>query len=195
MFYSLLKCPVCRARTSGPQGCCEACAASLFSPQVGATTLSLGVYEGKLERAIRAYKFHGVRRLSLPFGRALAEALGELEEKPEVVCAVPLHPLRFMHRGYNQSALVGKVAAGHSGLPYRPLLRRTRATRQQAKLGGEARQGNVSGAFKAQKLSGERVLLIDDVMTSGATVTECALELFRSGASRVYIATIARAER
>ncbi len=195
MFYGLLKCPVCRARSSGPQGCCEVCASSLFAPQIEGTTLSLGVYEGKLERAVRAYKFGGVRRLSIPFGRALADALPGLEEKPDVICAVPLHPSRFLQRGYNQSALVGRVTARHAGLPYRSLLQRTRATRQQATLGGEARQGNVSGAFEAKGLNGERVLLIDDVMTSGATVIECALELFRSGASRVYIATIARAER
>jgi ComF family protein len=193
VFYSLLRCPVCRTRSSGPKGCCAVCAASLFSPQIEPTTLSLGVYEGALERAIRAYKFHGVRRLSTLFGQELAEALKGLQEQPDVLCAVPLHPTRFMQRGYNQSALVGKVAASHAGLPYRALLRRTRATRQQAKLGVEARQGNVVGAFRAKPLEGERVLLIDDVMTSGATLTECALELFRAGAGRVYIATLARA--
>lgn len=180
-------------RSSGPNGCCEPCAASLFAPEVSGTTLSLGIYEDTLERAIRAYKFHGARRLSVLFGRALAEALLGLEEKPEIICAVPLHPLRFMQRGYNQSALVGRVAARYTGLPYRPLLRRTRSTRQQAKLGADARQKNIAGAFRAQNLRGERVLLIDDVTTSGATLTECALELFRAGAGRVYTATLARA--
>lgn len=195
MLYGLLRCPVCRTRSSGPDGCCASCATSLFAPEVEGTTLSLGIYEGKLERAIRAYKFHGVRRLSILFGRALTEALTELEEAPDIICAVPLHPLRLIQRGYNQSALVGRRVASHTGLPYRPVLQRVRSTRQQAKLRAEARQTNISGAFQAKRLWGERVLLIDDVMTSGATLTECAIELFRSGAGRVYTATLARAER
>ncbi len=195
MFTSLLRCPVCQTHGSGPDGCCPACAASLFDPHSDETTLSLGVYGGKLERAVRAYKFHHVRRLGALFGGALAESLAGLAWPLDIVCAVPLHPVRFMQRGYNQAALVGQVAAKRLDLPYRPLLRCVRRTRQQAKLGGEARQGNVSGAFQAQPLSGERVLLIDDVMTSGATLTECALELFRGGAGRVYLATLAHAER
>lgn len=98
-----------------------------------------------------------------------------------------------MQRGYNQSALVARVAAKQTGLPYRPLLGRVRTTRQQAQLGAAARQENVAGAFRAAALSGEQVLLVDDVMTSGATVTECALTLFAAGAGRVYVATLARA--
>ncbi len=99
-----------------------------------------------------------------------------------------------MQRGFNQSALVARTAAKRSGLPHRPLLARVRTTRQQARLGAAERQGNVAGAFRSAPLAGERVLLVDDVMTSGATVTECALTLFAAGASRVYVATLARAQ-
>lgn len=193
MFYQLLKCPVCRAARSSPQGLCARCAGSLLEPTVGLFELSLGVYRGPLERAVRAYKFGGVRRLGRFFGGALADELVAARWHVDLICAVPLHPVRHMQRGYNQSALVAREAARRRGLPYRPLLRRVHATRQQARLGGAARQGNVAGAFRAVPLRGERVLLVDDVTTSGATVTECALTLFGAGASRVYVATLARA--
>lgn len=193
-FYQLLPCPVCRTASSGPQGCCDGCAAELFDPEHGLYSLSLGTYEGALERAVRAYKFHGVRRLSQVFGQRLGASLQDSAWQPDLICAVPLHPQRFLQRGYNQSALVGRVAARGAGLPYRSLLRRVRTTRQQAKLGATARQQNVAGAFRSAALQGERVVLVDDVMTSGATVTECALALFGAGASKVYIATVARAE-
>ena len=127
-------------------------------------------------------------------GQSLAECLEASEWQVDVLCAVPLHPLRYMQRGYNQSALIARVAARERGLPYRPLLRRVRSTRQQARLGGTARQDNVTGAFRAAPLVGEQVVLVDDVMTSGATVTECALALFAAGAGRVYVATVARAQ-
>lgn len=195
MFYQLLTCPVCRSARSGPLGCCARCASSLFAPTVGAFELSLGSYSGGLEQAIRAYKFQQTRRLGLLFGQALAEALRAAGWPLELVCAEPLHPLRHMQRGYNQSAVVAKVAARHAGLPYRPLLRRVRTTQQQARLGAAARQRNVAGAFRSAPLTGEQVLLVDDVMTSGATVTECALTLFAAGAGRVYVATLARAVR
>lgn len=194
-MYSLLTCPVCRTAGSGPQGCCARCAASLFAPHIGPFELSLGPYTGPLERAVRAYKFGGVRRLGQLFGTGVAESLEASAWPVDVLCAVPLHPLRYMQRGYNQSALVARVAARRRGLPYRPLLRRVRSTRQQARLGAAARQRNVAGAFYAAPLSGEGVVLVDDVMTSGATVTECALALFAAGAGRVYVATVARAQR
>ena len=193
-MYQLLTCPVCRSAGSGPQGCCAQCAASLFAPHIGPFELSLGPYDGPLEKAVRAYKFRGVRRLGRLFGTHLAENLEASEWQVDVLCAVPLHPLRYMQRGYNQSALVARVAARERGLPYRPLLRRVRSTRQQARLGGTARQDNVTGAFRATPLAGEQVVLVDDVMTSGATVTECALALFAAGAGRVYVATVARAQ-
>lgn len=106
---------------------------------------------------------------------------------------MPLHTVRFMKRGYNQSALIGRALARELDLPYRSLLKRTRRTRQQAKLGRDARLTNLQNAFHAQPLRGEAVLLVDDVYTTGATVTECALELLCKGAGRVYIATVARA--
>ena len=192
-MYGLIRCPVCHTARSGRDGLCKRCAEGLFEPEIGPFELSLGVYGGRLERAVRAYKFHGTRQLGGFFGRQLAATLSAAAWPVDTFCAVPLHVTRYLHRGYNQSALVAQSAAARSGLPYRPLLRRVRTTQQQAKLGAAAREGNVSRAFYSQQLSGERVLLVDDVMTSGATVTECALTLLGAGAGQVYVATVARA--
>ncbi len=192
-MYELIRCPVCRGAPSSRDGLCRRCADELFEPEIDCFELSLGVYDGRLERAVRAYKFHGTRRLGGLFGRQLAVTLAAAAWPVDTLCAVPLHVTRYLHRGYNQSALVAQSAAAHSGLPYRPLLRRVRTTRQQAKLGATDRENNVSGAFYSQQLNGERVLLVDDVMTSGATVTECALTLLGAGAGQVYVATVARA--
>ena len=193
-MYSLLRCPVCRGAGSGPQGLCGRCREGLLEPLTSSFELSLGVYDGALERAVRAYKFGNVRRLGGFFGAALADALTASGWEADLLCAVPLHPVRFMQRGYNQSALLAQAAAKQSSLPYRAVLKRVRSTRQQARLGGGDRQGNVAGAFVASALQGERVVLFDDVLTSGATATECALTLLGAGASRVYVATIARAQ-
>lgn len=192
-MHGLIRCPVCHTAGSGRDGICKGCAEGLFEPEIGPFELSLGVYGGQLERAVRAYKFHGTRQLGGLFGRQLATTLAAAAWPVDTLCAVPLHVTRYLHRGYNQSALVAQSAAAHSGLTYRPLLRRVRTTQQQAKLGAAAREDNVSRAFHSQQLSGERVLLVDDVMTSGATVTECALTLLGAGAGQVYVATVARA--
>ena len=192
-MYGLISCPVCESAPSNRDGLCKRCAEGLFEPQIGQFELSLGIYGGGLEQAVRAYKFHGTRQLGGLFGRQLAETLEAAAWPIDTLCAVPLHVTRYLHRSYNQSALVARSAATHRALPYRPLLRRVRTTKQQAKLGGAEREENVSGAFQSQSLNGERVLLVDDVMTSGATVTECALTLLAAGARQVYVATVARA--
>lgn len=156
--------------------------------------LSLGLYQGKLEQAIRAFKFHSVTRLSQLLGNELAAAVVAQGWTPQTVCAVPLHPKRYRERGYNQSALIARQAAKRLQLSYHSPLTRSRATQQQARLDSVARQRNVAGAFRSKRLTGERVLLIDDVVTSGATTLECSLALFAAGASHVYTAAVARAK-
>ncbi len=194
-FYGLARCPVCRARPSSALGCCAACAEALFKPTVNGTTLALGMYEGGLERAVRALKFHHTTRLAKLFGKRLAEAVTNEGWRVHTVCAVPLHASRRRERGYNQAELVAKETARCLGRPYKPLLKRVRATGQQARLSAGERGENVSGAFSASPCKGARVLLVDDVVTSGATTTECGLALLDAGASYVYVAAVASASR
>ena len=195
LLYGLARCPVCRARPSTALGCCAACSGELFELTVVGTTLALGVYEGGLERAVRALKFHHTTRLAGLFGTRLAEAVTGEGWRVHLVCAVPLHASRRRERGYNQAELVAKEAARCLGKPYKSLLKRTRATGQQARLEAGEREENVAGAFSASPVRGARVLLVDDVVTSGATTTECSLALLEAGASYVYVAAVARARR
>lgn len=191
LLYSLSRCPVCKTRPSSAKGCCAVCAAALFSPRITDFELTLGHYEGRLERAVRAFKFHGVTRLGVLFGEAMADAVRESAWQVDFICPMPLHTRRRLERGYNQSALITQTVARRLGVSHRHAVKRVRATQQQARLSRRERQQNVSGAFRAAPLKGERVLLVDDVMTSGATLTECSLELLEAGASQVYIAAVA----
>ena len=164
--------------------------------------LTLGVYEGKLEAAVRAFKFQHATRLAGVFGVALAAEVKRLGWQVDSVCAVPLHWRRYLHRGYNQSALIAAKVATELNCPYTPLLTRTKATHQQARLRRADRFENVKGVFRAgggrtgangsPNLRGKRVLLIDDVVTSGATTAACKSVLERAGAE-VKIAAVARA--
>lgn len=192
--FLLMRCPLCRRRASSALGCCADCAKELFQPSSSADQLALGEYQGRLKQAVQALKFHHVTRLSRLFGKALAQAVRQQAWQVDLVCAVPLHLTRRLGRGYNQAAMIAKITARELAVPYRPVLYRRRPTRQQAKLGAVARQSNVAEAFGCRALNGERVLLIDDVITSGATITECSLALFDAGAHRVQVAAVALAK-
>lgn len=192
--FSLLRCPVCRVRASTARGACAPCLAHLFKPEVRFGMLSLGVYEDRLETAVRAFKFQHATRLAEVFGSALAAEVERQGWEIDAVCAVPLHLRRYLQRGYNQSALIGVKVAAALGVPYAPLLTRVRATRQQARLQRKERFANVEGAFHAKAARGQRLLLVDDVVTSGATTAACRDALARAGAGEVRIAAVARAK-
>lgn len=113
----------------------------------------------------------------------------------DMLVPVPLHPSRLRRRMFNQSALLGELIARQSGVPLRQeALLRTRATTPQAGLSRKARKKNVSGAFSVGKIpvSGQCVVLIDDVMTTGATLTACAKALKKAGAREVRVLVFAR---
>jgi ComF family protein len=160
-----------------------------------------GSYEGALRRLIHVYKYSRVRTLAGPLGDFLSAALAR-EESWDVVTAVPLHWRKRWERGFNQSGLLAKELARRSGIPYAPLLKRIRATPAQASLSNHLRRHNVASAFACrravlggEKLAGKRVLLIDDVLTTGATAAACARTLKKGGASRVAVLTLARVDR
>jgi ComF family protein len=111
---------------------------------------------------------------------------------------VPLHWRRRLQRGFNQSALLAGAVARRYGIPVRSALRRTRATPTQAGLTHAGRRSNVAGAFRVARpetVAGRRVLLVDDVMTTGATASACAAALKRAGARYVALLTLARVDR
>ena len=152
-------------------------------------------------RMILAFK-HGDRTDVAPaLGRWLASAGGALIADADVVAPVPLHWTRLFHRRYNQAALLARVVGRESGLEViADALVRRRRTRPQGRMGPAERRRNLKGALKANprrlaKLEGRRVLLIDDVYTTGATATASAAALLKAGAAAVDVLTVARVVR
>jgi ComF family protein len=109
---------------------------------------------------------------------------------------VPLHPTRQRERGFNQASLIAELLSAQTSIPARPLLERTRYTTTQTALDRSERMENLHNAFRLRKngdVRGLRVLLVDDVLTTGSTLNECARVLKRAGAFSVHAATAARA--
>jgi ComF family protein len=154
-----------------------------------------GSYDGPLKDLIHLYKYGRVQSLAAWFIPLLANAL-PLGSSFDLVVPVPLHWRRRWQRGFNQAAQLAKGIAKHRGFQYSSLLSRRRWTGSQTALSHHARRGNVAGAFRLRgDVKGLRILLIDDVMTTGATAGACALILKRAGAKSVTLLTLARVDR
>ncbi len=168
------------------------------SPHALAFTRAAAVCEyGTESRAIvHELKFFGNRALAKPMARMMSRRLQEtgFPEKYDLVVPVPLHGKRLRERGYNQSGLLAREVARELGVELREdILRRIRDTRPQAGLSMYHRARNPKGAFVASgNLRGAVVLLVDDVITTGVTVSECAASLRRAGAGRVYVLAFSR---
>jgi ComF family protein len=160
-----------------------------------------GAYEGLLRDLIHLYKYGRIKTLARPLGDLLAAALPR-DERFDLIAPAPLHWIRQWRRGFNQSELLAREIARRTGIPLARPLERVRHTPSQAGLSNTARRRNVAGAFRCRRgargvrlVAGKRILLIDDVMTTGSTAAACALTLKRAGAARVALLTIARVDR
>jgi ComF family protein len=176
--------------------------------------LAAGEYAEPLSAWVLALKHGGRPDLARPLGRQLAlcvaahtaRASSSSSDRPPLLCSVPLHPLRRLERGYDQSLLLARALGDALGLPVRSTLVRLRATAPQGAEGGRAtRRANVAGAFALRRtgfgrrllgpglVMGRDVWLVDDVFTSGATADACAEALRRGGARTVTVVVLARA--
>ena len=158
---------------------------------------SFGEYDAELRRLIHLLKYDGVRGLATPLARMLLRALPRSVAFDAIV-PMPLHWTRQWHRGFNQSALLARALSRPLGVPVVSALRRARATVSQAGLTRAQRRANVAGSFRIRyrgAIAGRHVVLIDDVMTTGATLSAAASALKRAGARRVTALTVARADR
>lgn len=144
---------------------------------------------------IRSLKYRGVSKIGYEFGGKLGAALKDCGETDyDAVAPIPIHGARRRERGYNQSELIALGLAEAAGLRYEPnLLRRTKYTTTQTKLGKSARRANVEGVFVVSGECPKRVLLVDDVLTTGATLNSAAEALLDAGATLVSAAAIAKA--
>lgn len=161
------------------------------------TVYTFGSYEDTLRALIHLFKYGQVRPLAKPLGALLARAIPR-EHRFDVIVPMPLHWKKRWSRGYNQSKLLAKEVARRWGVPVSQVVRRVKATAPQAGLSNSKRRLNMSGAFAMRKgasVKGLRVLLIDDVLTTGATASACAKVLKRAGASHVAVAAVARTDR
>ena len=160
-----------------------------------------GFYEGALRELIHLYKYGGMKPLAKPLGEYLSRAL-PLDEGFDAVVPMPLHWRRRFERGFNQAALIASQVARRRKIPVLHAVRRVRATRTQTGLTNAKRRDNVSGAFRVgrragrgRSLEGLRILLVDDVMTTGATASACGSVLKKAGAKSVTLLTLARVDR
>ena len=155
-------------------------------------------FSGTVRSALHAIKYGGEQRLAEPLGAAIARRWARVGVGADLVTHVPVHAARARTRGYDQAELIARAAARHLGLPYAPLLARERATVAQFDLDRRDRAANVAGAFvagnaRAPDPRGHWVLLVDDVVTTGATLAACAEALEGAGAMCTSAITVARA--
>ncbi len=155
------------------------------------------IYDDRVAGLVQALKFAGRPGLAHPCALAIAAALPPGSRAPDLVASVPLHAVRRRERGYDQAACLGVALADELGVPFVPgLLRRARETRPQSGLGAAARRRNVRGAFHVTRpawVRGRRVLVVDDVLTTGATLAEC-LAVLRAAGARTAGAALAWAQ-
>ncbi|BAI70796.1 hypothetical protein AZL_001580 [Azospirillum sp. B510] len=172
------------------------CGACLAAPPPFARARAVLAYDDGSRPLVLGFK-HGDRiHAAGSYGLWLARAGKELLADADRLLPVPLHRARLFHRRYNQAALLAQALSKHSGVPATPdLLQRRRSTPTQGGLDRRGRHRNVKGAFclrPGQSVAGQRLVLIDDVMTTGATLAECTRVLLRAGAARVDVLTLAR---
>ena len=193
-FRQVPGCPRCNAEGIKNQ-LCGACLSD--PPHFDETTCAFR-YAYPLDRLVQVYKFNAKLGLLPLFSDAIVRAVrAGVSAPPDLVIPLPLAPKRLAERGFNQSALLGERVSKTLGTRFeaRGMLR-VRETPPQTGLSRQARLKNVRGAFDcAQRLDGQRVAVVDDVMTTGATLSEAAKALKKSGAAHVSAWVIARAVR
>jgi len=196
------RCVACSARVGLRRVFCPPCARSVVQARMAvslAGDVAPFVYGGALARAIVKLKYDPRPELAVPLGELLRRGVAQLGSfAPDVVVPVPLHPTRLVQRGFNQAALLaGPVARDLGAALLARALVRTRDTPQQAVLDRRRRVLNVRNAFAArdpQALRGKRVLLVDDVRTTGATLQACEKALLAAGAREVRALVLAASD-
>jgi len=203
-------CVPCRCRLVGLRNCCAQCGAPLSNDRLpphfrcGACRLdppsfdrleALYLYQPPLDAVVRHLKFAGLPYLGRHAAALLVRHLGTALRQIEVVVPVPLHWRRAIRRGYNQAREISLPLAQRSGRPHHQALRLVRATRPQAELDRADRRDNPIGAFRVHRpsaIAGRHVLLVDDVVTTGATLNASARALKEAGATEVTVAVLGR---
>jgi ComF family protein len=192
-------CPRCGIPFSTAEGVDHLCGECLTTEKPYAVARAVGLYEKTLLTAIHLFKYRGKIGIGEVLGRLMADFAGGQWDMTvfSLIIPVPLHRKRLRERGFNQAVILAHQIARRFSLPLDFMtLRRERFTAPQVGLGREERSANVRMAFavrKPEKLAGRKILLVDDVTTTGSTLTECASVLMQAKAETVAILTLARA--
>ena len=195
------RCPSCGVPLPGfAEGSGSLCLECVRRPPPYSGARSFGYYSTEMRQVIHELKFGGRRPLGRLLAPLMAEAFFESWQRYDFdfVTSVPLHPERRRKRGFNQAELLGRAFARTAGLPEMRTLRRIAATQSQVGLSDTRRMENVRNAFScisADRVAGKRILLIDDVVTTGATVANASRTLVAAGAEKVSVLSVARAVR
>lgn len=197
---TLDRCPVCLSAPAGFAGVCQPCRAWLEAavhalPPPAGDWCWVGPYAGPLKRCVAAYKHGGGRRLAQSLGPLLALRLARWDFRPTLVVHVPASALRLEERGFDQADDLAAVVARLCRLPHASPLARSPVATSQKRLSRARRATNAGGAFGATRHVAGRVLLVDDVLTTGATFRACAAALHAAGATEVRGAFVARTVR
>ena len=201
------KCPFCgRVLERGEAGMCALCQGDLpwtdgpGGPMAGCDAcLSPLWYRDGVREGVHRYKFNGGAAHAALFGELMAQCLSDRwDGGVDLVTWAPLHPKRRKQRGYDQAELLARRVGEAAALPVAPTLEKIRAGEQSRLQSEEDRRANIAGAYRALPgldLAGKRVVLVDDVVTTGSTLGECAACLRSAGAEAVVGLTLARARR
>lgn len=194
-------CTVCGTPFLTQDGTDHPCGNCLSHPPPFDAARAAFLFHGTVRDLIHRYKYDRHIQLRRPLGLLLAGTLAPVvaEWEADLLLPVPLHRRRLRRRGFNQAALLVELLAKEWCLPLeRHLLQRVRWTEPQVNLPAPARPANVKGAFalkEGTEVKGKRIILVDDVFTTGSTLAECARVLKRAGATAVFAVTLARAGR
>ena len=169
-------------------------------PQFLDSFAAVWYYEGNVRSSLLRFKFYNARHLAKTYGKLLAmQVLQQHPEGFDCLTWVPVSRLRKLRRGYDQVELIAKAAGKELGMEPVPLLIKVRHNRPQSGIRGAAqRRGNVLGVYRETDraaIAGKRILLLDDILTTGATASECARVLLTAGAKEVHCAAVAAARK
>lgn len=188
--YTGPSCKICALPVSSKYAIiCERC---IKRPPPFSKVVSYGLYNSVLAEAINQFKFYSNKKLS----KSLAELILELDlPQMDGIIPVPLSKKTLLERGFNQSLLIAKQLSKRLNIPlYSDKLIKIKDTPSQVGLSAKERYSNLNGAFKVKgNVNNLKLFLLDDVFTTGATVTECSKELLKAGAKEIIVIVIARA--
>lgn len=196
-FTSPPFCPGCGGHLDGIFTVCSDCMDEPKRPWKGAfAPLRMN---GEVKHVIHDYKYHGQAELARALGKLSASAIPEeITKRVDLIVPTPLHWTRYLWRGFNQSELLAEGVSQRTGIPCKNVICRVKRTKQQAKLSRDERMSNIHNAFFIKDstiLQKRAILLVDDVMTTGMTLSTETDLLLKAGASEVYVLVAARRQR